>query len=37
MATMSETFNPTHIFYGTCSAILNILKSNKYHLKENFV
>jgi len=34
MATESETFYGTFVFYGTCSAILNILKSDKYRLKE---
>jgi len=36
MATESETFYVTCVFYGTCSGILNILKSDKYHLKETY-
>jgi len=37
MATESETFFATCVFYGTCSAILNILKSDKNHLNENLL
>ena len=33
MATGSETFFATCVLYWTCSAILNILKSDEYHQK----
>ena len=36
MATWSGTFLATSVFYRTCSAILNVLKSDKYHQKETY-